>query len=315
MNFLLFRKPQGIDELHPASGIFLSIFELHPAVIVEITINFITANTSFKAQLNMKYVILICAFAMALPISGLGQLPVDSLNPGIGISEKLNDTLPAGLSIVNHRGERALLADLVNKTTVIFFVYYRCPGICSPLMNGIAEVIDKTDMKIGKDYQVFTISFDPREGTDLARQKHKNYLNLIKSAGADTGWTFFTADSATIKRFTAAAGFNYIPAGNDFVHAAAIIVISPDRKITRYLNGTYFQPFEFKLALLEASRGQSGPTINRILQYCYSYDPLGKQYVLSITRVMGILISLIAVAVFLWLSVRPLLRKKQHIGT
>jgi len=109
-------------------------------------------------------------------------------------------------------------------------------------------------------------------------------------------------------------GFKYKPAGNDFVHAAALIVISPDRKITRYLNGTYFQPFEFKMALIEASKGQAGPTINRVLQYCYSYDPQGKQYVLSITRVMGIMISLIAVAIFLWLSLRPLFRKKQQIN-
>jgi len=181
-------------------------------------------------------------------------------------------------------------------------------------MSGIAEVIDKADMKIGKDYQVFTISFDPREGTDLALQKHKNYLNLVMAPEADTGWTFFTADSATIKQITAAVGFKYKPAGNDFVHAAALIVISPDRKITRYLNGTYFQPFEFKMALIEASKGQAGPTINRVLQYCYSYDPQGKQYVLSITRVMGIMISLIAVAIFLWLSLRPLFRKKQQIN-
>ncbi len=262
----------------------------------------------------MKWVMLICVFIIAFPWSGLCQLPVESTDPEIGIVEKLDDILPADLQLINHRGEKVLLGDLVDKPTVISFVYYRCPGICSPLMNGLAEVIDKTDLKIGKDYQVFTISFDPREGTDLASHKHKNYLNLITAPGADTAWTFFTADSATIKRFTRAVGFNYKPAGNDFVHAAAIIIISPDRKITRYLNGTYFQPFEFKLALLEGSKGQSGPTINRVLQYCYSYDPQGKQYVLNITRVMGILISLLAVAVFLWLSVRPLFRKKQQIS-
>jgi protein SCO1/2 len=246
--------------------------------------------------------------------TGKAQLPVQQMDPEIGIVEKLEDTLPADLPLVNHRGERLMLGELVDKTTVISFVYYRCPGICSPLMNGLAEAIDRTDMRIGKDYQVFTISFDAREGTDLALTKHKNYMNLMTAPGADSGWTFFTADSATIGRLTSATGFGFKPAGNDFVHAAAIIVISPDRKITRYLNGTYFQPFEFKLALLEASKGQAGPTINRVLQYCYSYDPQGKQYVLSITRVTGIMISLIAVVIFLWLAVRPLFRKKQQIS-
>ena len=262
----------------------------------------------------MKKTLLICLLITAYAAAGNGQLPVVPMDPEIGIVEKLDSVIPADLQLINQRGEKILLGNLVNMPTVISLVYYRCPGICSPLMSGIAEVIDKADMKIGKDYQVFTISFDPREGTDLALQKHKNYLNLVMAPEADSGWTFFTADSATIKQITAAVGFKYKPAGNDFVHAAALIVISPDRKITRYLNGTYFQPFEFKMALIEASKGQAGPTINRVLQYCYSYDPQGKQYVLSITRVMGIMISLIAVAIFLWLSLRPLFRKKQQIN-
>jgi protein SCO1/2 len=260
----------------------------------------------------MRNALLIWITLMLTTLPGKAQLPVQPMDPEIGIEEKLEDTIPGDLPLVNHRGEKVLLGDLVDKPTVISFVYYRCPGICSPLMSGIAEVIDKTGMRIGQDYQVFTISFDPREGTDLASGKHRNYLNLMTTAGADTGWTFFTADSATIKRITSAAGFHYKPTGNDFVHAAALIVISPDRKITRYLNGTYFQPFEFKMALIEASKGQSGPTINRVLQFCYSYDPQGKQYVLSITRVTGILISLIAIMIFLGLTLRPLFRKKQR---
>jgi protein SCO1/2 len=178
-------------------------------------------------------------------------------------------------------------------------------------MDGLADVIEQSDLKIGQDYQVLTVSFDPRETTDLAAKKHTNYLNLIKKEGAKKGWMFFTADSATIVRFTRAAGFGYKRTGNDFVHAAAIIMLSPDRKITRYLNGIYFQPFEFKMALAEASKGQAGPTINRILQFCYAYDPQGKHYVLNITRVSGILISILAIAFFIWLAIKPLFRRKQ----
>ena len=262
----------------------------------------------------MRNLELICILSFLFPVYISGQIPVQQADPEIGIIEKLEDTIPANLQLTDHNGNKVLLGDIVDKPTVISFVYYRCPGICSPLMDGIAEVIDRTDMKIGKDYQVFTVSFDPREGTDLAVKKHNNYLNLVTAEGANQGWTFMTADSGNIARFTHAAGFNYKPAGNDFVHAAALIVLSPGRKITRYLNGTYFQPFEFKLALLEASRGQSGPTINRILQYCYSYDPQGKQYVLNITRVSGIMITFIAATIFLWLVLRPLFRKKKQMS-
>jgi len=98
------------------------------------------------------------------------------------------------------------------------------------------------------------------------------------------------------------------------VHAAALIVLSPERKITRYLNGIYFQPFEFKMALVEASKGKSGPTINRFLQFCYAYDPQGKQYVLNVTRVSGIMIAFLAVVFFLWLALRPLFMRKHKVN-
>jgi protein SCO1/2 len=137
---------------------------------------------------------------------------------------------------------------------------------------------------------------------------------MVKKVGAKKGWTFFTADSATIRRITSATGFGFKRTGNDFVHAAALIVLSPERKITRYLNGIYFQPFEFKMALVEASKGKSGPTINRFLQYCYAYDPQGQRYVMNVTRVSGILIAFMALVFFLWLAVRPLFNRKQKVN-
>jgi protein SCO1/2 len=233
------------------------------------------------------------------------------MQPEIGVIEKLDDTIPANFKLVDQDGDTVMLGDIVDKPTVISFVYFRCPGICSPLMDGLADVITKSDLKIGIDYQVLTISFDPSENTELARKKKVNYMQLVNKEDAEKGWTFMTADSATISMLTNAAGFKYQKTGNDFVHAAVLIVLSPHRKITRYLNGTYFQPFEFKMAVVEASKGQAGPTINRILQYCYSYDPQGKQYVLNLTRVSGVLITFAAVVLFLVLAIRPLLRKSK----
>jgi protein SCO1 len=256
---------------------------------------------------------LICILLILFPLYISGQVPVQNSDPEIGIIEKLEDTIPPDLKLVDHNGNMVTLGDIVNKPTVLSFVYFRCPGICSPLMDGLADVIERSDMKIGEEYQVLTISFDSRETTELAARKHNNYLNLLKKEGAKKGWIFMTADSVTIVRLTNAAGFEFKRTGNDFVHAAAIIVLSPERKITRYLNGIYFQPFEFKMALVEASKGKSGPTINRILQFCYAYDPQGKQYVLNITRVSGVLISFLVLGIFLWLAVKPLFKKKQQI--
>ncbi len=231
----------------------------------------------------------------------------------IGIVEHLDDFIPADASIITEKGDTVNLMEMVDKPTVISFVYYRCPGICSPLMDGIAQVIDKTNMEINKDYQVFTISFDPSEGYELAAHKKKNYLNLVKAPNAVEGWQFFTGDSANIKKLTDATGFKYKRTGKDFLHSASLIVISPNGKITRYLNGTYFLPFEFKMAVTEASEGISAPTVNKILQYCYSYDPQGQQYVLNITKVAGSLIMVVLLSIFLILSLRPIFRKKQEI--
>jgi protein SCO1/2 len=180
-------------------------------------------------------------------------------------------------------------------------------------MEGLAEAMDGNDLVLGEDYQAFTISFDPREGTILGVNKKKNYLNLMKkSEQAKSGWLFFTGDSANIANLTDATGFRYKPTGNDFIHAAALIIVDPHGKITRYLNGIYFLPFELKMSLLDAANSKSGPTINRVLQFCYSYDPEGQKYVMNITKVAGTLIIFMGLILFL---VLVLVRKRKTSNT
>ena len=172
-------------------------------------------------------------------------------------------------------------------------------------MNGIAEFVDKLDMNIGEDYQILTISFDHREGTDLAKRKHVNYMKMIDKDIPENGWTFYTADSLNIAKITGATGFKFVRTGEDFAHSATLTVVSPDQKITRYLHGTYFLPFEIKLSIVEASEGKVGSTVNRVLQYCYSYDPTGQKYVLNITKITGTFIMFVAVIIFLVLVIKP----------
>ncbi|MFA8434486.1 MAG: SCO family protein [Marinifilaceae bacterium] len=261
----------------------------------------------------MKRLMYLCILIPLLwPFSSISQ---NNLNPApdseIGITEMLGDTVPGNIVLCNEKGEKVILKDLIDKPTALLFVYYRCPGICSPLMNGVAEVIGKSNLDLGNDYQVLTISFDPTESTELAVKKKNNYAGLVEGKNTKDGWLFFTTDSLNSALATQAFGFRYKKAGNEFLHAASMIIISPEGKITRYLNGTYFLPFEFKLALVEASKGQVGPTINKILQYCYSYDPVGQAYVLNITKVTGTIIILMAVIIFLLLSIKKVRRKTQ----
>lgn len=227
----------------------------------------------------------------------------------IGVIEHLDEQLPTDIYLVNIEGDTVQMSSLIDKPTVLNFVYYRCPGICTPLMDGLTEVVNMSEMALGEDYQILTVSFDYTEGHELALKKRNNYSMLVEKDGMENGWLFFTGDSLNITKLTEAAGFSYKKTGNDFIHTAGLILISPEGKITRYLNGTYFLPFEFKLAVIEASKGIPGPTVNRILQFCYSYDPVGQSYVLNITKVAGILILVLAGLIFLVLTVKP--KKKQ----
>ncbi|MGM0621546.1 MAG: SCO family protein [Bacteroidota bacterium] len=253
-----------------------------------------------------------------IPFFVIGQAAVNpAVNPEdveIGIVEHLNEYMPDSISLINENGEQVWLSDVIDKPTVINFVYYRCPGICSPLMEAVAGVMNKSELVAGEDYQVLTISFDPTETIDLGIRKKTNYLGLMsdeKAAEAENGWLFYVSDSASINRATEATGFRYRTTGNDYLHAASLTVVSPKGKITRYLNGLQFLPFEWKMAIVEASKGQSGPTMSKVLRFCFTYDPAGQTYVLNFTKVGGAIIMFFAVLLLLYLVLKP--RKKLNI--
>lgn len=246
---------------------------------------------------------------LSVSIISLASLAQSDAEVEVGVVEKLNQYIPMDAMLVDENGDTVIIGDLIDKPTILNFVYYRCPGICSPLMDGLSDVIDATDLVLGEDYQALTISFDPREATFLAVRKKNNYLNLMeKKEQAVEGWRFFTSDSANIKKLTDATGFRYKPTGNDFIHSATLIIVDKEGKITRYMNGIYFLPFEMKMTILDAAKGKAGPTINRVLQYCYSYDPEGQKYALNIFKVTGTLIIFMGVALFL---VLVLFRKRK----
>jgi len=252
----------------------------------------------------MKYFINLICFCIIFSLSAKNK------EPEIGIVEKLNDFVPGDITLVNEKNEKVNLKTLITKPTVLNLVYYRCPSICTPVMQGVAEMINKCGLKLGKDYQIVTLSFNPEESIDLAIDKKKNFLQELKDKElAKEHWMYFVADSANIARLTSSVGFKYKKMGNDFSHTGTIIMLSPKRKITRYLNGTYFLPFEFKLALLEAAEGKIGSTVNRFLQFCYAYDPVGKKYAMNVTKVTGSLILFVGIIGFLLL----ILAKRKNI--
>jgi len=234
-------------------------------------------------------------------------------NLEVGITEHLDQYIPSDILLYDQNGKQVNLKQFIQKPTVLCFVYYRCPGICSPLMNGLAEVIAGNDLKLGKDYQAITISFDSRESHDLAQKKRNTYLKKIKNQNGE-GWTFMTGDSANVAKATSALGFGYKFVNNEFMHEGALMMISPDGKITRYLKGISFQPFEFKLAVYEASQGKSAPTLIKVLQYCYSYDRKTERYSLEVTRIAATLTIIFAVSLLTYLLIRGRRNKSKPVN-
>jgi protein SCO1/2 len=233
----------------------------------------------------------------------------------IGIDEQLGKNIPLQLEFTDETGNKVILKDLIRKPTVLTFVYYECPAICSPLLLSVAEIINRSELKPGEDYNIVSLSFDERENFNLASEKKRNYLNTVTKDFPSSSWKFLTGDSTDIKKLTDACGFYFKREDQNFIHSGALIFISGDGKITRYLfpgysdsRGYSIMPFDFKMAVLETSKGNTTPTIARMLQFCFSYDPEGKSYVLNFTRIFGAGILFLA-AIFIVYLVIP--RKKE----
>ncbi|MHB8906058.1 MAG: SCO family protein [Melioribacteraceae bacterium] len=227
----------------------------------------------------------------------------------VGIDEKLGNTLPLELQFQTSEGKTVALKDIITKPTLMALVYYECPGVCNPMQSELAWTIDKLQLEPGKDFQVISISFDHNETPAIAAKWKKNYLLTIKRKFDPNDWIFLTGDSLSIQKLTSACGFYFKPADKQFVHAATLIAVSPQGKISRYLFGTDFNPFDVKMALLEAESGKTSPTISKVLTYCFSYDPKGRQYTLNVTRIVGV-VMLLGIGIFLSLL---LFKKKKQI--
>lgn len=229
----------------------------------------------------------------------------------VGFEEQLGKTIPLNLTFQDSSGKTYALKELLVKPTILTLVYYRCPGICSPLLSGVAEVVSQVDMTAGKDFQILTISFDPTETPELAKQKKENYLKALGKPISPDAWHFMVGSPEVITALMQAVGFHYKRQGKDFVHPGGIIILSPEGKVTRYLLGIDFLPFDLKMAILEAQKGKPGPTISKVLLYCFSYDPEGRGYVFNILKVTGSVTLFFAGIFILWLVITTKRHRKE----
>ena len=227
------------------------------------------------------------------------ELPKDRYD--IGINEKLGQTVPLDLTFNDENGNKVSLRQLIHTPTILAPVYYHCPDVCSLLLFNMATVLSKLPSEPGKEYQVLAVSFDDMEKPDLAIQKKKMYLKMIEKPFPENAWRFLTGDKENIRKLTDAIGFHFEREGKDFLHPVSLIILSPDGKITRYIYGADFLPFDLKMAVMEASQGRVGPTISKVLRFCFSYDPKGRKYVFNTLKVTGIVTLVFALSFILFL--------------
>ncbi|MEI6898533.1 MAG: SCO family protein [Bacteroidota bacterium] len=233
-------------------------------------------------------------------------------DPEVSIRERLGDTIPHGIMFHNEHGQPVEFRKVVHLPTILAFVYYDCPGICPMILSSVSDMIEKMDLELGKDFQVITVSFNDKDTPELSLVKKKEFLRK-RSLPHQEDWTYLTGDSANIHELARMVGYNFKQAGNDFMHPACIIVLSPQGKITRYLDGTSYLPFDVKMAIVEAQKGLSRPTINRVLEYCFSFDPQGRKYTLEVTKISATIIIFFGLVLFLYLIIRSGRKNKKIV--
>jgi protein SCO1/2 len=224
--------------------------------------------------------------------------------PGVGIDEKLGQIIPLDLTFYDEKGQEVSLKQLIHTPTILAPVYFSCPDVCSLLLYNVARVLNQLPSEPGKEYQVLAVSFDDTEKPPLALEKKRLYLKMIEKPFPEEAWRFLTGEEENIRKLTEAIGFHFRREGKNFLHPVSLVILSSDGKITRYIYGTDLLPFDLKMALLEASEGRIGPTVSKVLRFCFSYDPKGRKYVFNTLKVTGIVTLAFALSFILFLVVK-----------
>jgi protein SCO1/2 len=210
---------------------------------------------------------------------------------GIGIDQKLNAQVPMDTAFRDESGRVIQLRDYFGPHAVLLApVYYTCPNLCSQILTGVVAGLRPLSLQPGRDFEIVAISFDPNDRPEIAREKRDRYVHSYSHKATAAGWHFLTGDQASITAVMNAIGFHYRwDARNKmFLHASGIMLLTPDGHVARYLYGVDYEPKDLKLGLIEASRRKIGSPVDRILLFCYHYDPATGKYGLVVINSLRI---------------------------
>ena len=234
----------------------------------------------------------------------------------IGFDQRLNERLPLDTPLRDEAGRAVRLGDYFGERPVVLvFAYYDCPMLCTLAINGLSSALNVLSLNPGADFEIVTVSFDPRDTPATAAAKKAIYLERYKRANAAVAWHFLTGDQQAIERLTKAAGFRYAwdTETKQFAHPTGVLVLTPDGRLARYLFGIEYGPRDLRLAIVEASSGRTGSPVDSLLLYCYHYDPMTGRYGLVIMRAMRIAgaTTVLALGGFIFLMVKRERRPRQ----
>lgn len=251
-----------------------------------------TRNSMPTAQAIVAVVLLsVSAWGQGMS-KGIMSPPANVRPPrleNVGIEQRLDSQVPPDLTFRDETGQTVKLGDYFGKKPLILnLVYYNCTMLCGEALAGLSGAMRLVKFDVGKEFEVVTVSFDPRETPEIAAAKKKDYVKRYGRPGADTGWHFLTGPAESVNALTKAVGFQYQydPKINQFAHATAIMVLTPQGRISRYFYGVDFPPKDLRMGLVEASQGKIGNPIDAVLLYCYHYDPATGKYGAVIANIL-----------------------------
>jgi protein SCO1/2 len=214
----------------------------------------------------------------------------------VQIVQRLNEQVPLDLQFKDETGRAVRLQEYFGKSkpVILSLVFYKCPMLCNQILTGLLASLRTQSFDVGREFEVLTVSFDPRETPEMAGEKKAEFIERYNRPGAEKGWHFLTGDAENIRRLTEAVGFhyNYDEKTNQFAHASGIMLMTPGGRLSRYFYGIEYFPKDLRLGLIEASDNKIGSLVDQLLLYCYHYDPATGRYgpvVMNIMRLGGVL--------------------------
>lgn len=237
----------------------------------------------------------------------------------VGIEQHLNAEVPGDLSFKDELGNAVKFGDYFGKgrPVILNLGYYQCPMLCGELLQGLSGSMKVLTLELGRDYDVVTVSFDPRETTEMAAEKKREMMKRYGRANGASGWHFLTGSADSINALTKAVGFQYQfdPKTQQYAHATAIVLLTPDRHIAEYFYGVEFSPKDMRLGLVQASQGKIGNITDAVLLYCYHYDPRIGKYGAVISNVLKLagVATLLILGTFMFVMFRADARGKEKL--